>query len=99
MANGGAQALAQQIDHLFQAGTLSGLSDAELLERYLLHRDEAAFEALVRMHGPMVLGLCRRMLRKPQEAEDAFQATFLILVRKAPGLRDRKLLGLSLIHI
>ena len=93
MANGGAQALAQQIDHLFQAGTLSGLSDAELLERYLLHRDEAAFEALVRLHGPMVLGLCRRMLRKPQEAEDAFQATFLILVRKAPGIRDRRLLG------
>ena len=52
--------------------------------------DEAAFEALVNLHGPMVLGLCRRVLRDPRDIEDAFQATFLILVRKAPTIRDRR---------
>src|SRR5262245_16524035 len=83
----------RQIDRLFREGTLATLSDAQLLERYLSRRDEAAFEALVHLHGPMVLGLCRRFLRDPQAAEDAFQATFLVLVRKAPAIRDRGLLA------
>ncbi|HZW32778.1 MAG TPA: sigma-70 family RNA polymerase sigma factor, partial [Isosphaeraceae bacterium] len=74
-------------------GTLGGLGDGQLLERYLAGRDEAAFEALVDLHGPMVLGLCRRMLRDPRDIEDAFQATFLVLVRKAPAIRDRGLLS------
>ena len=86
-------AVLEQIDRLYREGTLAGLGDAELLERYLTHRDEAAFETLVNVHGPMVLGLCRRMLREPKDVEDAFQATFLVLVRKAPAIRDRELLA------
>jgi RNA polymerase sigma factor (sigma-70 family) len=93
MANTGGKSLHHQIDRLLQHGTVTGLTDAELLERYLDRRDEVAFEALVRMHGPMVLGLCRRLLRDGQDVEDAFQATFLILVRKAPSIRDRTLLA------
>ncbi len=83
----------RQLDRLFRDGTLGGLGDGQLLERYLTRRDEDAFEALVDLHGPMVLGLCRRMLHDPRDIEDAFQATFLVLVRKAPAIRDRNLLS------
>ena len=68
-------------------------ADEELLDRFVSQRDAAAFEALVRRHGPMVLGVCRRLLHHPQDAEDAFQATFLVLVRKAVSLGQRELLG------
>jgi RNA polymerase sigma factor (sigma-70 family) len=88
MANAHNGIVLRQIDRLYREGTLAGLGDHQLLERYLTRRDEAAFEALVNLHGPMVLGLCRRMLRDPRDVEDAFQATFLILVRKASAIRD-----------
>src|SRR5262245_21998672 len=63
-----------------------GLSDAELLERYVRHRDEAAFELLLWRHGVLVFNVCRRLLPREQDAEDAFQATFLTFVRKAPSI-------------
>src|SRR2546423_14538286 len=67
----------------------AGVPAGALLEAYVAHRDEAAFEALVRQHGPMVLNTCRRILSNAHDAEDAFQATFLVLVRKAATIQPR----------
>ncbi len=83
----------RQISHLFGGGTVTGLSDAQLLDRFLVDGDSAAFEALVERHGPMVLSVCRGVLRDFNDAEDAFQATFLILVKKARTIRGRQALG------
>src|SRR5439155_10808136 len=64
-------------------------SDEHLLERFAFQRDEPAFEAMEERHGPLVWGVCRRVLKREQDIEDAFQATFLVLVRKAHSIRRR----------
>ncbi len=72
---------------------LLGLADQDLLDAFVSRHEEAAFEALLKRHGPMVLAVCRRVLGNADDAEDAFQAVFLVLVRKAVSIRRRELLG------
>jgi Sigma-70 region 2 len=82
----------RHIDTLFNVGAIGGLTDGQLLERFTSRDDEAAelaFAALVERHGPMVLRVCQSVLRGRHDAEDAFQATFLILVRKAASIRKQ----------
>jgi RNA polymerase sigma factor (sigma-70 family) len=84
------------LSHLRRASALldgADRSDGQLLEQFLAGRDPAAFEALVRRHGPMVLGVCRRVLGQDADAADAFQATFLVLVRKAGSIVPRSQVG------
>ena len=79
----------QPLGTLFNAGTLGALSDPELLDCFRDDRGstgQEAFRILVERHGPMVLGLCRSLIADPHEAEDAFQATFLVLVRKGHAI-------------
>jgi RNA polymerase sigma factor (sigma-70 family) len=83
----------RQLGALFTGGSVAGLSDRQLLERYIASRDETAFAALVGRHGPMVLGICRQLLGDAQLAEDTFQAVFLVLAQKARSIRDPELLG------
>jgi RNA polymerase sigma factor (sigma-70 family) len=83
------------IQHLRRAVLRSGagLSDSQLLESFITDKDAAAFEALVRRHGRMVQGVCLRVLRHRHDAEDAFQATFLVLAHKAVSVCPRDMLG------
>ena len=84
--------------HLRRAALLqdgAGMTDGQLLTEYLRRREEAALAALVRRHGPLVFGVCRNVLRHEQDAEDAFQATFLTLARKAYSIRNGEALAAS----
>jgi RNA polymerase sigma factor (sigma-70 family) len=83
----------RHIRGLRDAGTAHELSDRQLLEHFAARREEAAFEALLRRHGAMVQGVCRRVLGNPHDAEDAFQATFLILARRAREVGRRGSVG------
>ena len=69
------------------------MSDEQLLKAFVKRQDEAAFEALMRIHGPMVFGVCNRVLRNHHDAEEAFQATFQILIRKASSIMTRSRVG------
>src|ERR1700679_2162274 len=71
----------------------AGLTDGQLLESFISRREEAAAAALVRRHGPMVWGVCRRLLPGHQDAEDAFQATFLVFLRKAASIMPREMVA------
>lgn len=92
MLNGQRGVAFRNVGMLFDKGVIGGLSDRQLLERFE-QRDtggsELAFASLVRRHGPMVLRVCRWVLRDPNDIDDAFQATFLVLVRRAGSLRVR----------
>jgi RNA polymerase sigma factor (sigma-70 family) len=87
MANDSVPTVLDRLRRLFTARQTSRLADRHLLQRFLADRDEAAFAALVQRHGPMVFGVCRSVLRQQQDAEDAYQATFLVLARRAAAVR------------
>jgi RNA polymerase sigma factor (sigma-70 family) len=83
----------RHVRRVAEGSVLRDWPDRRLLERFTLDRDEAAFAELVRRHGPMVLGVCRRVLGHEQDAEDAFQAAFLVLARKAGSIRQHDSIG------
>ena len=80
------------IQHLCRTvlGPDQRMTDAQLLDAFIARQDADAFQALVRRHGPMVFAVCRRLLRNHHDAEDAFQAVFLVLARKASSIRPRR---------
>jgi HlyD family secretion protein len=89
-------AVRRQLRTLFNIGTVRDLTDGQLLERFATDRGEAAelaFAVLVERHGPMVMRVCRGVLAQPHDAQDAFQATFLVLVKRARGLWVRDSIG------
>jgi RNA polymerase sigma factor (sigma-70 family) len=86
-------AVLRHLHGVFDHGSIAGYSEQALLDRFVSQSDELAFAALVARHGPMVLGVCRRILHNEHDVEDAFQATFLVLVRRAAGIRQGHLIG------
>ena len=89
-------AVARQIEAIFDGGSVVGLTDRQLIERFNDRRaatGEAAFAALVARHGPLVMRVCRHLLDDDHHAEDAFQAVFLVLACKARSIRDPDKLG------
>ena len=96
MSKGARGSVMRSIETLFGAGSVTGMTDGQLLDQFLARRDESAetaFSGLVARHGPMVWNVCRGVLSDSHAAEDAFQATFLILVRKAGSIRRRETLA------
>ncbi len=85
-----ANPLLRLIRHLAPLHSVREASDGHLLERFVAAKDEAAFEGLMHRHGQMVWAVCRRVLSSPQDVEDAFQATFLVLVQKADSMRKQE---------
>jgi RNA polymerase sigma factor (sigma-70 family) len=91
-ADRASSALAGPLRTLWGVGVVGGLTDGQLLDRFAVGHDDGAelsFQALVERHGPMVLRVCQRVLTDPNDAEDAFQATFLVLLRQAGRIRER----------
>jgi RNA polymerase sigma factor (sigma-70 family) len=96
MAHGHSDAVLSPMRALLENGSMAGMTDGQLLERFAVSRDaraETAFAALLARHGPMVLGVCRHLLADEHAAEDSFQAVFLVLARRAGDIRQPELLG------
>ncbi|HEV3203778.1 MAG TPA: RNA polymerase sigma factor, partial [Gemmataceae bacterium] len=89
MTDGNLNSVLRHLRRVVESQGAGGLNDSQLLERFITHGDETAFEVLVWRHGPMVLNVCRRILRHDHDAEDAFQATFMTLARKAACIGKR----------
>jgi DNA-directed RNA polymerase specialized sigma24 family protein len=89
MAVARSDAFLKDLRTLYAVGSIGSVTDGQLLDRFVTCRDEAAFEALVERHGRMVLQICRGFLGNAHDAEDAFQATFLVLARQAGSIRKR----------
>ncbi len=89
MASRGLNVVVEYIRRIGAVGRFADLPDGELVERFVASQDEEAFNALIHRHGPLVLTVCQRVLNNVQDAEDAFQATFLVLVRKARSIAKR----------
>jgi RNA polymerase sigma factor (sigma-70 family) len=90
MAEKPLETVLEQLRQAVCAPAAEELADQQLLQRFTTQQEEAAFATLVRRHGPMVFGVCRRVLRDAHQAEDAFQATFLVLARKAGSIRKQE---------
>ncbi|MHB1426434.1 MAG: RNA polymerase sigma factor [Gemmataceae bacterium] len=93
MAGAQLETFLRHLRRVLRPSSHEGASDAQLLSRYLQQRDQEAFELTVWRHGLMVLNVCRRVLRHEHDAEDAFQATFLTLARKADAIGKRESVG------
>jgi DNA-directed RNA polymerase specialized sigma24 family protein len=93
MANGSLGPAQQALLKAIGQQTVESLSDGQLLERFVAGQDQQAFEGLVRRHGPMVLGVCQRILQDRHDAEDACQAAFFVLARKAASIRAQESIG------
>ena len=93
MAAGQADTILRQLRSVLEGETTRALTDAQLLRRFAAEREEAAFAALMQRHARLVWGVCRHFLPREQDAEDAFQATFLVLARRAGSIRKSEAVG------
>ena len=93
MTSAGLRDLGRDLDRLFREGSFSGASDARLLERFVSDGDDPAFKALVARHRDMLLRTCHDLLGDAADAEEAFQATLVILVRRAGSIREKDAIG------